>query len=322
MTSALAPRGAGGIQLRRQTPEEVLEDFLGSVKPATRKAYEYDLGYLGKHLGTDRDGAIRILLTLDRGQANALAQEWLNAMAEAKLSSATRARRLGTLRSFSRAARLVGAVDWTIEVKRPKVRAYRNTKGPDQEVIHKLFAACGDDLAGRRDHVLLVLLYLLALRRFEVAAATCGDVGRNEEGTLYVPGKGDNERDIPLGEYVADQIDQWTKLAGLTNPTAPLVFRVSGRGFGQPLSKDGVDYVVERIAKRAKVKHVWPHALRHSAITQGLIDMQGDVVEVQGFSRHESVDTVMIYNDNRKRLGLRVQDSLALRVAGAAKEKP
>ena len=46
------------------------------------------------------------------------------------------------------------------------------------------------------------------------------------------------------------------------------------------------------------------------------------VVEVQGFSRHESVDTVMIYNDNRKRLGLRVQDSLALRVAGAAKEKP
>ena len=42
-----------------------------------------------------------------------------------------------------------------------------------------------------------------------------------------------------------------------------------------------------------------PHRIRHSAITVALDATDGDVRKVQKFSRHQQLDTLMIYDDNR-----------------------
>ena len=47
-------------------------------------------------------------------------------------------------------------------------------------------------------------------------------------------------------------------------------------------------------------KTMSPHRVRHSAITAALEATGGDVRRVQKLSRHSSLNTLLIYDDNRK----------------------
>jgi integrase/recombinase XerC len=44
-----------------------------------------------------------------------------------------------------------------------------------------------------------------------------------------------------------------------------------------------------------------PHRIRHSSITHAL-DTTGDVCKVQRLSRHVSLETLIIYDDNRQNM--------------------
>jgi integrase/recombinase XerC len=48
------------------------------------------------------------------------------------------------------------------------------------------------------------------------------------------------------------------------------------------------------------VKKLSPHRLRHSSITAALDATGGDVRKVQKLSRHADLNTLMIYDDNRR----------------------
>ena len=48
---------------------------------------------------------------------------------------------------------------------------------------------------------------------------------------------------------------------------------------------------------------VWPHGLRHAAITEALDLTGGDVRKVQRFSRHRDLQTLTIYDDARIDMG-------------------
>ena len=41
-----------------------------------------------------------------------------------------------------------------------------------------------------------------------------------------------------------------------------------------------------------------PHRIRHSSITTALNKSRGDIKKVQKLSRHKSLNTLMIYDDN------------------------
>jgi integrase/recombinase XerC len=69
------------------------------------------------------------------------------------------------------------------------------------------------------------------------------------------------------------------------------LFRISGHGLWD---------VVRATAKRAGVGVVRPHGLRHSGITRALDVTNGNLRAVQQFSRHKNVNTLMIYDDNRR----------------------
>jgi integrase/recombinase XerC len=61
--------------------------------------------------------------------------------------------------------------------------------------------------------------------------------------------------------------------------------------------------VVDWVATDAGVtKHLSPHRIRHSSITTFLDASGGDVRTAQRLSRHSRLDTLMIYDDNRKGL--------------------
>lgn len=315
MTLAVPP---DMVLIRRLTPEEVLEHFMGSLKETSQDAYKYDFQAFSRYLGTDVRGAIKTLMACDAGQANAVAMGWVNAMKASGLSTATQARRLGTLRSFSRCARTVGAIQWTIEIKRPKVVRYRDTEGPSEESVHKMLAACGNDLRGLRDRIIFSLLYVLGLRRFEVCALSVGDYDPVDKKLRYLGKAEDDTRNVRLPPELVEEMEAWLAFAAREFPgrdkSSPIACRIDRRGKGKRLDLDGLDYVVQQIGDRVGVK-LWPHALRHSAITQ-VLEMGHDVREARGFSRHTDLNTLAIYDDNRKKLGSRARADLSRRLLG------
>ena len=85
-----------------------------------------------------------------------------------------------------------------------------------------------------------------------------------------------------------------------------------GEGVKAPTSGEGVYYVIDRLGKEIG-KRVRPHGLRHAAITEALDVTNGDIRKVRQFSRHKSMDMLIIYDDARKDFGGEIADLLTQR---------
>ena len=68
--------------------------------------------------------------------------------------------------------------------------------------------------------------------------------------------------------------------------------------------------MIRKLGESLGIK-VWPHGLRHAAITSALDLTGGDLRSVQRFSRHQDVRILTIYDDNRTDLGGEVARKVA-----------
>lgn len=76
------------------------------------------------------------------------------------------------------------------------------------------------------------------------------------------------------------------------------------------LSPIGLYGVVRDLGRKVGLK-VWPHGLRHTAITEALDLTGGNVRAVQRFSRHRDVRILERNDDNRRDLGGEVAKQVA-----------
>jgi integrase/recombinase XerC len=289
----------------RQRP---IEAFLAGRAEKTKTAYASDLRAFALWLNVATpEEAIAYLLDQSAGDANALALDWKADMLEAKAASATVGRRLATLRSLTRAARMTGRITWQLDVSAPKGEAYRDTKGPGAEGVDRMLAATpGDSFVGARDRAIIRMLFDLALRRSEVAELTLDRIDLNAK-TVSILGKGRRERQeltIPAPTLAA--VRAWLKQRATRALRSQHVFvnvdPTIGEGkktADERLTDRSIARIVNRAGRRAGLeKRVAPHALRHAAITTAL-DEGHDPRSVMRFSRHRRLDTLMLYDDAR-----------------------
>lgn len=290
-------------------PAALLEHFLEGKPPNTKDAYRRDIKAFAKHLNTTPDGVVWLLMRCTRGQANGFALTWLKTMIEASLVSpthdpsvATRARRISTLRSLTKALQDVDAISWSLRTKGEKVENYRDTRGPREETIHAMFAQCGEDRLGLRNRVIIGLLVLCLLRRSEVIGLRVKHLDL-AGARLLVHGKGSKVDWIPMPTKLIAAVRHWFDEAGINDPEAPVVHSLSQDPdeVGKPLTKDGLDYIVSKLGEKVG-EHVWPHGLRHAGITL-MLDKGHDPRSVQRVSRHRDIRTLFRYDDNRRNLG-------------------
>jgi len=287
---------------------ELVRHFLSNRAATTLKAYRADLdsfaGFLEKHSSEE---ALAELLEGGSGNANLIALRWLGQMRDDELASSTRARRISTLRSVVALARLIGTIDWELEIKAPVIQPVKDVRGPSVDDVARMIDSCGDGLHGTRDRALLLLALTMALRRSEIAALRVGDYSRSKS-MLLIHGKGERKTWMKVPAKAAQALDEWLCLSrGLfcatgddstSDPDRPIFFRLDrGLDIAAPaLSPDGV-YDIVRRAGGSIGRHVWPHALRHAAITSALNSTGGDVRRVREFSRHSTTAMVMRYDD-------------------------
>ena len=262
----------------------------------TRRAYLADVTGLLRY--AVRHGA----RTLDDVQLPVL-RGWLGAQAERGLARATLARRGAAARAFLRWAYHAGLTetDASARLASPKVPRTLPTVLTADAAARLLDTARDDALAAEGDDrpaalrawAAAELLYGSGIRVGELVAVDVHDVDVSER-LVRVLGKGGKERVVPFGVPAARAVAAWLDegrpaLAGAGTGSALLVGDRGGR-WGQRQAREAV----HRLAARAGVDDVAPHALRHSAATH-LLQGGSDLRSVQEVLGHANLATTQRY---------------------------
>lgn len=312
MTNKLAKfKGALATITPAERAKRIVHALLAGRNARTAGEYRADLKDFAVWLEVaDAEVAAFELCQLLPGDANALVLEYRAHLLGKKLSPATVNRRLAALRSMVKMARVTGVIGWALEVPSVPSQKYRDTRGPKREVIERMIdiAASRGDPKGKRDTAILHLLFYSALRRGEVASLDINHVDF-EIKTLDILGKGRMQRSkVTASDLTLESIANWIGVH--PHKSGALFVSLASNGWGKRLSSIGL-YKAVRLYGGLCGKDVHPHSLRHTAITEALIVSNGNITEVQGFSRHKNPATVMLYNDARVDVGGKITELLS-----------
>jgi site-specific recombinase XerD len=153
--------------------------------------------------------------------------------------------------------------------------------------------------AGRRDAVMLSVLYDIGARVQELIDLNAGDVRLDPPAQLRLMGKGRKMRAVPLMDPTVELLREHRREHGLDRPEHADKPLFQNRK-GERLSRSGVRYLLQKYVQRVRHDHpgftqpVSPHTLRH---TKGMHLLQSGVpLEIiRDFLGHVDVKTTEIY---------------------------
>ncbi len=293
---------AGGIAPAGELVSAI-EDFLSYLRverglsAATLTAYRADLTDYAASRGASRnwsksaDTPVRYLsmLATPRG------------LRRTSLRPTTLRRKAASLRGFYRFCYAEGLVETDLAgrfdlPRQPRLLPHVLTVA---EVECLLETQTPETPAGLRDRALLELLYASGLRISEALGLDRDDIDL-EEGLVRVVGKGDRERQVPVGEVALDWLRRY-----VDEVRPPWLAEWQGdRKHGGPLflsiRGDRLDRrrAWEMLVSAARVAGledgISPHTLRHSFATH-LLEGGADLRVVQELLGHASINTTQLY---------------------------
>ncbi|MDT8442485.1 MAG: tyrosine-type recombinase/integrase [Desulfuromonadales bacterium] len=176
----------------------------------------------------------------------------------------------------------------------PAVAGYRLSGLPKsilEEDVRRIEKTCDRATAkGRRDYAILLLLSRLGLRAREVAALTLEDV-HWARGEVLVRGKG-SEGALPLPHEVGEALADYLR-EGRPDSTSRRIF-LQVPAPHRALSTAGVKMVVRQASRRAGLRPIGSHRLRHTAATS-MLRRGVSLPDIAQVLRHRSLATTAIY---------------------------
>ncbi len=152
---------------------------------------------------------------------------------------------------------------------------------------------------GRRDMVLLGLLYDSGARVSEICDLTVSSVRLEKPYTVTLTGKNNKTRVVPLMESTAEALKKYMAENGLhvsSKAEYPLFFNHQHT----KLSRAGVAYILKKYCDKARKNNpmlplnISPHVLRHSKAFH-MLQAGINLVYIRDFLGHSCVETTEIY---------------------------
>ncbi len=144
-----------------------------------------------------------------------------------------------------------------------------------------------------RNKAMLELMYGCGLRVSELVNLELNDID-HENCYIRITGKGNKEREIPLGEYAIYYLDLYLgqRQNLLKNRTCSKLFL---NNHGQGITRQGFFKILKELLKEKGLnEEVSPHTLRHSFATH-LINRGADLRSIQEMLGHSDISTTKIY---------------------------
>ena len=155
-------------------------------------------------------------------------------------------------------------------------------------------------IQGKRDAVLLSLLYDTGARVQELVDLKVCDIALNDTVTIILTGKGGKSRIVPVMKPTGELLKQYMEGSGLTSPVYGRNPLFTNRG-NQPLTRAGVTYILKKYAAQAQAMgvkdisaEITPHWLRHSKAMH-LLQSGVNLVYIRDLLGHSDISTTEIY---------------------------
>lgn len=172
----------------------------------------------------------------------------------------------------------------------------------DKDELKAFLAEPGNTKAGRRDRVLLALLYDTAIRVSELTGIVLGDMNLStKNSSIVIRGKGKKNRSIILNKKCADLVKNYVfhyHEPG-ASPDTPLFYTII-HGEINHMSQRNVERIVKKYGDIVRKEHpslpdkTYPHMLRRSRAT-GLYRDGVPLELISAILGHASSETTKIY---------------------------
>jgi len=272
--------------------EQEIEHFIDYLKYEKQLALNTQKSYFRDLNNANRFFSQTKILSWDNIDAQHI-RLYVGNRRESGLSGSSIARELSALRRF---------FDYLLQQKRVKKNPVKGISAPKTprklpqtpaiEQIEQLLSTTDNDPLLLRDQAMFELFYSSGLRLSELTGLNLLDL-KLEEAMVRVLGKGNKQRDIPIGSYAIKALHKWLDCRKtLTNETELAVF-ISSRG--TRISQRMVQYRLKKWATEKGLSvHVHPHMLRH-AFASHMLESSGDLRAVQELLGHADISTTQIY---------------------------
>lgn len=145
------------------------------------------------------------------------------------------------------------------------------------------------------DQIVLEVIYACGLRVSELCKLNCFDIGKD---TIYVKGKGQKDRIVPIAQKTKQKILDYIQLERL-NQTKDCPLFVNSKG--KRVTRQEVwGYIKKRAKDKGIQKSISPHVLRHSYATH-MLDRGAQLRVIQELLGHKSITTTERYTHTSKR---------------------
>lgn len=180
-----------------------------------------------------------------------------------------------------------------VSISQPKAGQSLPKTLSEAEVEALLAAPDIEDAMGLRDKAMLELLYATGLRVTELVGLRMEQINLRQA-VVFVKGKGNKERLVPLGEEAMYWLEQFLKVgrSQMIKHATDFVFP-SKRGIG--MTRQTFWHRIKHYAILASVESpLSPHTLRHAFATH-LLNHGADLRVVQMMLGHSDLSTTQIY---------------------------
>lgn len=288
--------------LNRYFNDYLINDRCSAVK--TIETYRYSFIQLVEFMETEKciqPGKIQLKNITKNTIISML--NWLED--KKNVSIATRNQRLAAFKSFATFLKYENPefIKEMVEIQSIKLKKYsgRDISYLKPEGIKLMLSQVNQNRhKGRRDYMILALMFTTGIRVSELIGIRGCDVSISTPKSLVIHGKGAKIRHVPIVKQVAPFFEKYLKENKCLLPQNLDEFIFKSHT-GAKFTRQGINYTVTKYATLARginpsliPKGCSPHKIRHSS-AMSLLEDGVDLITIRDLLGHSSVQTTEIY---------------------------
>ena len=255
----------------------------------TVKAYETDLIQFEEFLKS----------TYDTGLTNAnsaMLRSWVVALMESGINTKSVNRKISSLKSLYNFLHRKNVIEVlpTSKLVSPKVKKPLPSfiKNAEMDALFENFEF-SDDYAGKRDELIMEILYSCGIRLSELIGIMEGNVNLHDA-SLKVLGKRNKERIVPLHVELIKKLKAYRNIKEKTFDSPYLLLTDKGQKMYPKFVYRKVNYYLSQVTTSKKKS---PHILRHTFATH-MLNNGADLNTIKELLGHTNLSATEVYTHN------------------------